>query len=91
MFCKEISVSCNNLQILHSRVGLEPCAKYLFIVAAVCQVVVILSTQYVHVMAAFCTFECAVGVYWPTIGTLRSKYISDKVCVVGAGPGVGAM
>lgn len=79
-FPKRIPVFDNTLQILHSRVGLERCAKYLFVVAAVCQVVAILSTEYAHTMAAFCAFECAVGVYWPTIGTLRSKYISDKVC-----------
>lgn len=68
----------------------------LFFMGSMCLLVPIASDEYTHILAAFCLFEMVIGVYWPTIGTLRSKYIENKVCggrdmlVVGMHTGSGA-
>jgi hypothetical protein len=73
-------VHAHTAQLVHGRFGLENTAVMLFFVGAACLVTPIVSDDYTHTLAAFCVFEMVIGVYWPTIGTLRSKYIDDKVC-----------
>ena len=58
---------------------LESLARLIFLVGAACQAAAIFSEDYGHLLAAFCIFECIIGMYWPTIGTLRAKYIAESV------------
>jgi len=40
------------------------------------------SDQPLSIFASFNLFELCVGIAWPTLGFLRSKYIAEKVILI---------
>lgn len=57
----------------------ESLASYLAVVAATALFVVPQVSSYEVRFFMFIVFECCVGVYFPTIGGLRGKYVPDSV------------
>ncbi len=63
--------------ILEKRWPLPVLARNLFIFSAGTMAVPMLTDSGAMIMAAFLGFEVAVGLFWPCIGTLRSKYVPE--------------
>lgn len=64
--------------ILESSVKVHVILRYVFIVASTMMAVPMVTSNHTAIMGAFIAFEIAVGVFWPSIGTLRSRYLPEE-------------
>ena len=42
-----------------------------------CMLIPLLSSSYFLTLAAFCSFEAMLGIYWPTMSVLRAQYVPE--------------
>jgi MFS family permease len=61
-----------------SQMPLSRLMRLLYIGAACLMSTPMLTTETMPIFLAFVTFEIIVGMFWPGIGTLRSKYIPEE-------------
>jgi phage-related holin len=69
-------------KLFETLVALRPVehiARWVFVIASAALAVPIVSSNHNLVLAGFCVFEVACGVYFPSAGTMRSKYIPEEV------------
>ena len=69
-------------KLFESLVALRPVehiARWIFVIASASLAVPILSSNHNLVLAGFCVFEVCCGIYFPSAGTMRSKYIPEEV------------
>jgi MFS family permease len=57
----------------------EHITRWVFVIASASLAVPILSSSHNLVLAGFCVFEVCCGIYFPSAGTMRSKYIPEEV------------
>ena len=65
--------------LLERKASVEHVMQYLLAVAGLSLLAVALSERQALRMFAFCVFEICCGVFWPTAGTLRAKYVPEDV------------
>merc|ERR1711976_1084361 len=56
----------------------ERVLRVVFAVSLASMVVPILTSHQATLAVAFCVFEATVGIFWPGIGTLRSRYVPEE-------------
>ena len=61
-----------------SHIQLQRLMRYLYIGAALLMSTPMVTGESLPIFAAFVVFEIIVGMFWPGIGTLRSKYIPEE-------------
>jgi len=57
----------------------EHLARWIFVIASASLATPILTTNHNVILAGFCIFEICCGIYFPSAGTMRSKYIPEEV------------
>ena len=58
---------------------IEHILRWVFVIASASLAIPILSSSHNLVLAGFCVFEVCCGIYWPSVGSMRSKYIPEEV------------
>eukprot|EP00667_Euglena_gracilis_P015949 EG_transcript_16628 len=76
MLCCSIGGSL--FSYLVSRVKVEKFMRYVFVVSALSMLVPLLVADATAIMGAFSVYEICVGVFWPGMGTMRSKYVPEE-------------
>lgn len=76
MICCSIGGSC--FSFLVTRYKVERFMRFVFLVAALAMCVPMFTKKPAYVMGAFCVYEVAVGIFWPGMGTMRSKYVPEE-------------
>jgi MFS family permease len=69
-------------KVFEILVGLRPVehsARWVFVVASAALATPILTTNHTIVLLGFCVFEVCCGIYFPSAGSMRSKYIPEEV------------
>eukprot|EP01012_Entosiphon_sulcatum_P039856 TRINITY_DN5315_c0_g1_i1.p1 TRINITY_DN5315_c0_g1~~TRINITY_DN5315_c0_g1_i1.p1 ORF type:complete len:441 (-),score=74.77 TRINITY_DN5315_c0_g1_i1:116-1438(-) len=64
--------------VLISRYPVERFMRYVFLMAMMALALPIFTNDPVLIMLGFCTFEVSVGIFWPGIGTMRSRYVPEE-------------
>ncbi|CAI9737434.1 molybdate-anion transporter-like isoform X1 [Octopus vulgaris] len=65
-------------KILSQKMPVESFMRYVLIVSAVSLMVPLVFRHHLFILfAAFLVFEVCVGIFWPSISTLRGKYLKD--------------
>lgn len=72
------SVGGSLFSYIVTRVKVEKFMWYVFAVSAATMVVPLLTANPVALMGAFSVYEICVGVFWPGMGTMRSKYVPEE-------------
>lgn len=72
------SVGGSIFSYLVTRVKVEKFMRYVFFISACTMVVPLVSSNAVLLMGAFSIYEMCVGVFWPGMGTMRSKYVPEE-------------
>eukprot|EP00762_Andalucia_godoyi_P003863 ANDGO_08609.mRNA.1 hypothetical protein DDB_G0283633 len=62
-----------------AKLGVENFVRWVFLLASLCMYIPVVSHSLAWIRFSFFAFEACVGVFWPSIGTLRSKYIPEDV------------
>jgi len=63
--------------LLSQSLSCEKILLYTFLVAAAALSVPIFATSTAYVLTAFLVFEACVGIYWPAMGTVKSKVVPE--------------
>lgn len=61
-----------------SLMRLQSLMRYLYLTAAAAMSTPLMSSNVMVIMTSFIVFEVVVGLFWPGIGTLRSRYIPEE-------------
>jgi MFS family permease len=78
IFMLSCSVGGSVFSYLVTRVKVEKFMRYVFFVSACTMVVPLVSTNAAVLMGAFAVYEVCVGIFWPGMGTMRSKYVPEE-------------
>lgn len=73
------SIGGTLFEFLTHHMSVEHLMRNVFIASAVIMAVPIFTNDTVICFAAFLLFEVAVGIFWPGMGTLRSKYVPEEM------------
>ena len=65
-------------QLVQHR-SVEHIARWVFVVASASLAIPILVSSHNLVLVGFCIFEVCCGIYFPSAGTMRSKYIPEEM------------
>jgi len=76
MLCCSIGGSLFSYFIARTKV--ECFMRYVFALSALTMVVPMVTDDSTAIMGAFTVYEICVGVFWPGVGTMRSKYIPEE-------------
>eukprot|EP00756_Hemistasia_phaeocysticola_P004350 Hpha_TRINITY_DN12766_c0_g1::TRINITY_DN12766_c0_g1_i1::g.114696::m.114696 len=77
-FMMSCSVGASIFNILSARSQPESYMIYVFSIAAACMAGPVLTTDPFIIMCCFCGFEVCVGIFWPSIMKMRSKYLPEE-------------
>eukprot|EP01062_Namystynia_karyoxenos_P002245 TRINITY_DN107_c0_g1_i3.p3 TRINITY_DN107_c0_g1~~TRINITY_DN107_c0_g1_i3.p3 ORF type:complete len:169 (+),score=43.58 TRINITY_DN107_c0_g1_i3:322-828(+) len=77
-FMMSCSVGASVCDVLSSRATPEHYMIYVFAVAALSMMGPVLTSAPVVLMVCFCVFEVCVGIFWPSIMRMRSKYLPEE-------------
>lgn len=77
MVCTMIGSKVFDLMIQWRPV--EHAMRWVFVVASAALAMPILSSSPTLILGGFCVFEVCCGIYWPSAGTMRSKFIQEEV------------
>jgi len=77
-FMMSVMLGSTVFKILVERYRLESMMRVVFLISCASLSVPIFFENQTIVLAAFLTFESTVGVFWPAMGTMRSKYIPEE-------------
>ena len=64
--------------LVSGRISYEPLLRNAFVVAAAALARSLYSSQTVALLISFLAFEAVVGVYWPAIGTIKSRVVPEE-------------
>ncbi|GMH60565.1 hypothetical protein TrLO_g7880 [Triparma laevis f. longispina] len=64
--------------VLSKSMSIEEISKYTFVVAALSLFVPVVTTSYNLIFVGFLVFEGCVGMYFPAMGTLKSKIVPES-------------
>jgi len=73
-----IMIGSSLFKFLLEKMEVESLMRYVFLVSALCLSAPIFITNEITLMACFIAFEICVGIFWPALGTMRSKYIPEE-------------
>eukprot|EP00906_Rhabdomonas_costata_P025783 RCo036830 len=76
MICCSIGGSVFSAMV--TRAKPEKFMGYVFAISAGTMAVPVLTHNKAAMMAAFCVYEVMVGMFWPGMGTMRSKYVPEE-------------
>jgi len=65
-------------KFLVQRYQIEHFMRIVFIISAFSLSIPIITTNPMLIMCGFLVFEATVGIFWPALGTMRSKYIPEE-------------
>ena len=64
--------------LVSGRISYEALLRNAFVVAAAALSLPLYSSQTVALLISFLAFEAVVGVYWPAIGTIKSRVVPEE-------------
>jgi len=77
-FMVAVMIGSNLFKLFSKYDDCERFMRYVLLTSAGCLAIPILvPTSQVLIFAAFITFEVCVGIFWPSMGTLRSRYVPE--------------
>jgi hypothetical protein len=65
--------------LVMSGFKIEHFTAHMLAVACLVLVLPAFTSNHVARLSAFCVFEACCGIYWPALGTMRSRYIPEEV------------
>eukprot|EP01059_Diplonema_ambulator_P033026 TRINITY_DN6745_c0_g1_i1.p1 TRINITY_DN6745_c0_g1~~TRINITY_DN6745_c0_g1_i1.p1 ORF type:complete len:441 (+),score=138.31 TRINITY_DN6745_c0_g1_i1:44-1366(+) len=77
-FMISCSIGAIVFKTLSTHSSTESYMRYVFIVAGLCMAGPVVTQNPLLIMLCFCVFEACVGIFWPSIMTLRSKYLPEE-------------
>lgn len=77
-FMMSCSVGASVFNILSARAPVESYMVYVFLLAAGCMAGPVMTKDPFLIMMCFCGFEFCVGIFWPSIMKMRSKYLPEE-------------
>lgn len=78
MICVLIGSSLFSLLLSH-QLRVERFSLWMFTVAAASLLLPAFTTSHSFRLASFCLFEVTVGMFWPSLGFMRSRYVPEEV------------
>merc|ERR1712150_295000 len=63
---------------LVARFKVEIFMRYVFLVCAAAMITPLFTGDHFLIMSAFAVFEVCVGIFWPGMGCMRSKYVPEE-------------
>ena len=79
IFMVAIMIGSKVFELLIAEQKVEFFMRWVLVAAAAALSVPILTSDHTLQLAAFCVFEVCCGIYFPSAGTMRSKYIPEEV------------
>jgi len=77
-FMVSVMMGSSIFKILIERSSPEVFMRYVFIISCFALAVPIIVVNPTLVLCSFLLFEVCVGIFWPALGTMRSKYIPEE-------------
>jgi MFS transporter, MFS domain-containing protein family, molybdate-anion transporter len=74
-----IMIGSKVFEVVIAQRPAEHLARWVFVASAASLAVPILSSSHTLQLLAFCVFELCCGLYFPSVGTMRSRYIPEEV------------
>ena len=65
--------------LLSMSMRVERVALYMFVIAAASLLLPAFTENHTVRLASFCVFEACVGMFWPSLGFMRSRYVPEEV------------
>lgn len=78
-FMVAVMIGSTLFNILSKRMELENLVLYVFVAAGLCLTVAAFVSHGAVILMAFLLFEACVGMFWPSISTLKGAYIPEEV------------
>eukprot|EP01103_Thecamoeba_quadrilineata_P021612 TRINITY_DN9994_c0_g1_i1.p1 TRINITY_DN9994_c0_g1~~TRINITY_DN9994_c0_g1_i1.p1 ORF type:complete len:439 (+),score=64.06 TRINITY_DN9994_c0_g1_i1:40-1356(+) len=77
-FMVSVMIGSSLFRVLAAIYPIESFMRYVFLLSTLCLSTPIFIQQEFFLMLSFLVFEMCVGMFWPAVGTMRSKYVPEE-------------